>query len=77
MQVPDMDKRAPARFFGMRGKKGPSSQSFFGMRGKKDFADLMEGKGYWNSRPGYSDDLSQLLETLNAADRAKRDVSGK
>nr|AWT50623.1 TK [Diaphorina citri] len=75
IQVPDMDKRAPARFFGMRGKKGPSSQSFFGMRGKKDY-DL---EPYWYSRAGYSDDLSQLLNVLNAPDtptgRAKRDVS--
>uniref|UniRef100_A0A8D9B9B6 Tachykinins n=1 Tax=Cacopsylla melanoneura TaxID=428564 RepID=A0A8D9B9B6_9HEMI len=77
IQVPDMDKRAPARFFGMRGKKGPSSQSFFGMRGKKD-QDLLT-EPYWYSRAGYSDDLSQLLNALNTADlsgRAKRDVSG-
>lgn len=75
IQVPDMDKRAPARFFGMRGKKGPSSQSFFGMRGKKDFDLLTEPQWY----PRGSDEMSRLLIALNEEDagRAKRDVSGE
>ncbi|KAL1122813.1 hypothetical protein AAG570_003139 [Ranatra chinensis] len=73
MGFESVDKRAPSGFFGVRGKKGPSSgffgmrgkkgpsSGFFGMRGKKGPSGFMGVRGKKDSSV---EDIDELLQRL-------------